>query len=127
MRLALTILAGLLLAYAVLLTALWVGRPREHLLRESLRLLPDVVRLVKRLARDPTVPRRARLGLWLLLGYLVMPFDLVPDFIPVLGYADDVILVSLVLRWVVRTAPAGTIRRQWPGTEAGFAALTRVL
>jgi uncharacterized membrane protein YkvA (DUF1232 family) len=55
-----------------------------------------------------------------------MPFDLIPDFIPVIGYADDAILVCAVLRSVVRRAGPEAIRRHWPGTEAGLAALWRV-
>src|ERR1700746_3591882 len=77
-----------------------------------LRLLPDLLRLLPRLAADRSLPRRVRVGLALLLGYLAFPFDLVPDFIPVLGYADDAIIVAAVLRWVVRQAGAGAIRRQ---------------
>ena len=62
----------------------------------------------------------------LLLAYLAFPFDLVPDFIPVLGYADDAIIVAAVLRWVVRQAGVEAIRRQWPGTHDGFAVLCRI-
>jgi Protein of unknown function (DUF1232) len=61
------------------------------------------------------LPRRGRVGLVLLLAYLPFPFDLVPDFIPVLGYADDAIIVAAVLRWAVRQAGIEAIRRQWPG------------
>jgi hypothetical protein len=67
-----------------------------------------------------------RAGLVLLLAYLAFPLDLVPDFIPVLGYADDAIIVATVLRWAVRQAGIGAIRRQWPGTDDGFAALCRI-
>jgi uncharacterized membrane protein YkvA (DUF1232 family) len=75
------------------------------------------------LAGDASVPRAARVRLWLLLGYLAIPIDLVPDFVPVLGYADDAIIVSLVLRSVVRHAGAPVVRRHWPGTDDGLAAL----
>jgi uncharacterized membrane protein YkvA (DUF1232 family) len=91
-----------------------------------LRLLPDLLRMLRRLAADPTVPRTVRLRLWLLLAYLAIPFDLVPDFVPVLGYADDAIIVSLVLRSVVRRAGEPAIRRHWPGTDDGLAALARL-
>src|SRR6185436_20827469 len=95
-------------------------------LGEALRLLPDLLRLLRRLAADANVPRAARVRLMLLLGYLAIPLDLVPDFVPVLGYADDAIIVSLVLRSVVRRAGAPLIRRRWPGTEDGLAALARL-
>jgi uncharacterized membrane protein YkvA (DUF1232 family) len=118
--------AGLLLAWLALIAVLVIARPRGGLLREALRLLPDLLRLLPRLAADRSLPRRARVGLALLLVYLAFPFDLVPDFIPVLGYADDAIIVAAVLRWVVRQAGVEAIRRQWPGSGDGFAALCRI-
>jgi len=126
MTLVLTIAMGLALTYVVLLGALLMTRPRGNLLGEALRLLPDLLRLLRRLAGDAGVPRAARVRLWLLLGYLAIPIDLVPDFVPVLGYADDAIIVSLVLRSVVRHAGAPVVRRHWPGTDDGLAALGRL-
>jgi uncharacterized membrane protein YkvA (DUF1232 family) len=126
MTLVLTIASGLVLTYLVLLATLLVIRPKGNLLGEALRLLPDLVRLLRHLAADPAVPHAARVRLWLLLGYLALPIDLVPDFVPVLGYADDAIIVSLVLRSIVRTAGAPAVRRHWPGTDAGLAALGRL-
>ncbi|GEA87614.1 YkvA family protein [Cellulomonas cellasea] len=120
-------LGGLLLVWLVLLAVLWVSRPDELRLRELLRLLPDVVRLVRRLAADPTLPRAVRMRLWLLLGYLALPVDLVPDVIPVLGYADDAVVVALVLRSVVRRAGPEGLERHWPGTPAGLAAVRRLV
>jgi uncharacterized membrane protein YkvA (DUF1232 family) len=126
MTLVATIAIGLALAYLVLLGALLVARPKGNLLGETLRLLPDLLRLLRRLAADRCVPRAARVRLWLLLGYVAIPIDLVPDFVPVLGYADDAIIVSLVLRSVMRRAGAPVIRRHWPGTDDGLAALGRL-
>ncbi len=120
------VLAGVLLLWLVLVVALVVARPRGHALTEALRLLPDVVRLVSRLARDPSLPRGVRIRLWLLLGYLALPVDLVPDFVPVLGFADDAIIVMVTLRSVVRRAGDTALFRHWPGTPAGLAALRRL-
>ncbi|MEX5717007.1 YkvA family protein [Geodermatophilus maliterrae] len=119
------VLGGLLLCWLVLMAALWTTCPDELRLRELLRLLPDVLRLVRRLAGDGTLPRGVRVRLWLLLAYLAFPIDLVPDFVPVLGHADDAIVVALVLRSVVRRAGADAIDRHWPGTPDGLAALRR--
>nr|WP_205693394.1 YkvA family protein [Cellulomonas sp. IC4_254] len=120
------VLGGVLLLWLALVVALWATRPDELRLRELLRLLPDVVRLVRRLAADRTLDRGVRVRLWLLLGYLALPFDLVPDVIPVLGWADDAVVVALVLRSVVRRAGPDALDRHWPGSPEGLAALRRV-
>jgi uncharacterized membrane protein YkvA (DUF1232 family) len=115
--------AGMVVTYLVLLAALLVARPKGNLLGVTVRLLPDVLRLLGRLVADSSVPRSARVRLSLLLAYLAIPFDLVPDFVPVLGYADDAIIVSIVLRSVVRRAGAPAVQRHWPGTADGLATL----
>ena len=118
--------AALVLAWIVLVVALVIVRPRSGLLREAMRILPDVLRLVRRLAADKTLPRGVRVLLGLLLAYLAMPFDLIPDFVPVLGYADDAIIVTAVLRSVVRRAGIDAVRAHWPGSDDGFDALCRL-
>ncbi len=118
--------AALLLTWFALLAVLVIARPKGGLLREALRVLPDVLRLVRRLAADKTLPRGVRVRLGLLLAYLAVPIDLVPDFIPVLGYADDAIIVTAVLRSVVRRAGLDAVRVHWPGTDGGFAAVARL-
>ncbi len=120
---------GLLLLWAGLVLALWLLARRDQRtgsLREALRLLPDVVRLLRALAADPDLPRGVRLRLVLLLGYLLMPLDLVPDVIPVVGWADDVVVVALALRSVVRRAGPGALDRHWPGTPDGLAVVRRL-
>lgn len=114
------------LSWLALLIALIVVRPRAGLLREAIRILPDVLRLIRRLAADRSLPRGVRIRLALLLAYLAMPFDLIPDFVPVLGYADDAIIVTAVLRSVVRRAGMDAVRAHWPGSDDGFAALSRL-
>jgi uncharacterized membrane protein YkvA (DUF1232 family) len=63
--------------------------------------------------------------LWLLLIYLAVPIDLIPDFIPVIGYADDAIIVALALRSVARRAGSQALHRHWPGSPAGLTAVMR--
>ncbi len=121
--------AGVLLLWLALLTALWIIRrdsADQTTLRETLRLLPDVIRLLRRLATDTDLPRGVRLRLWLLLGYLLLPFDLIPDFVPVLGFADDALVVALALRSVTRRAGADALARHWPGTPAGLRTVQRL-
>jgi len=123
-RILIGVAIGLGAAWLVLVVILGLARPKGSLLK--MRLLPDTFRLLRRLAADRTLPRGVRIRLWLLFGYLALPFDLIPDFIPVIGYADDAIIVAFVLRSVVRRAGADAIRRHWPGTEDGLATLHRV-
>lgn len=117
---------GLALLWLGGLAVLVIARPHGSLLFEAVRLLPDLLRLISRLARDTGLPYGVRVRLWLLLAYLALPIDLVPDLIPVLGYADDVIVVALVLRSVVRRAGPGALERHWPGTPDGLAAVRRL-
>jgi uncharacterized membrane protein YkvA (DUF1232 family) len=125
-RASIAVVGGLLLLWLVLVLLLWRARPGEVGAREALRLLPDVVRLVRRLAADRVLPRGVRVRLWLLLVYLLSPIDLVPDFLPVIGYADDVVVVAWALRAVVRRAGPEALERHWPGTPAGLAVVTRL-
>jgi uncharacterized membrane protein YkvA (DUF1232 family) len=128
-QIVLTVLGGLLLVWVLLVAALLVVARREDRrvdLREALRLVPDVVRLVRRLAGDPSLPRGVRWRLVGLLGYLALPIDLVPDVIPVIGFADDVVVVALVLRSVVRRAGPEALDRHWPGTPEGLALVRRL-
>jgi uncharacterized membrane protein YkvA (DUF1232 family) len=122
------ILSGLLLLWLSLLAALWFSSRAQDPVRlqDALRLVPDVIRLLRRLAADPTLPRGVRIRLALLLAYLLMPIDLVPDFIPVIGYADDAIIIAFALRATVRAAGSDALTRHWPGTEAGLRTLQRL-
>jgi uncharacterized membrane protein YkvA (DUF1232 family) len=126
MNLLVALASGVLLVWLALIVVLVMVRPRGGVLREALRLLPDLLRLLTRLAADRELPRKVRAGLAVLLVYLASPIDLIPDFIPVLGYADDAVIVALALRWVVRRAGVAAVRRNWPGTDDGFAVLCRI-
>ncbi|MEV4655161.1 YkvA family protein [Micromonospora sp. NPDC049301] len=118
---------GLLVVWLALIAALLLaGRRYERPgLGEMLRLLPDLLRLLKRLAGDKSLPGGVRVRLWLLLAYLAVPIDLIPDFIPVIGYADDAIIVALALRSVARRAGVQALGRHWPGSSAGLGAVLR--
>ena len=89
-------------------------------------LVPDCVVLLTRLVRDPRVPRRSKVLVAALLPYLALPFDLIPDFIPVVGQLDDAILVALVLRRVVLRTDPELLRELWPGPEASLQIVLRL-
>jgi uncharacterized membrane protein YkvA (DUF1232 family) len=126
LTIGLAVLGGLLLAWLALAYVLARAARGRVGLGEVLRLLPDLLRLVGRLARDRSLPRGVRARLWLLIGYLAMPIDVIPDFVPVIGYADDVIVVALVLRSVLRRAGPDALARHWPGTPDGLAVVLRL-
>src|SRR3954464_9502908 len=90
---------------------------RRNDARALASFIPDCVVLVSRLARDDRVSRRRKLILLALVAYLALPFDLVPDFIPVAGQLDDAIVVALVLRHFVKMRGERMIRELWPGPE----------
>lgn len=123
---ALGVVAGVVLLWLALVVVLWSTKPDDVGLRDAARLLPDILRLLKRLATDPGIERGVRVRLALLLAYLALPFDLIPDFIPVLGYADDAIIVAVVLRSVTRRAGPEAVAKHWPGTPEGLAAVRRL-
>ncbi|MGQ4371936.1 YkvA family protein [Streptomyces violaceoruber] len=117
---------ALLATWLTLVIALLLVRPKGALLTEAVRLLPDLIRLLRRLAADKTLPRGVRIRLGALMVYLALPIDLIPDFLPVIGYADDAIIVAFTLRSVVRRAGIDAVRAHWPGTDDGFTALARL-
>lgn len=129
MKVVVPVLVGLVVLWVLLVAALYVGARRtgrRMSLREVVRLVPDVVRLLRRVAADPTVPRRIRVGLWLLLAYVVLPIDVVPDFIPVIGLADEAVVIAVALRYLARRLGSETLERNWPGTPDGLAAVRRL-
>jgi uncharacterized membrane protein YkvA (DUF1232 family) len=120
----LIVAAAIVVVYAAFVVALIVaGRRRDA--RDVARFIPDCIVLLKRLLGDPRVPRRHKLLLGALVGYLAFPIDLVPDFIPVAGQIDDVLVVVLALRVVLRASRGELLREHWPGPETSLAFVLR--
>jgi uncharacterized membrane protein YkvA (DUF1232 family) len=103
-----------------------VIRGRREDARALATFIPDCIVLVTRLARDPRVPRRRKLLLIALIGYLALPLDLVPDFIPVAGQLDDAVIVALVLRHFIRADGEPMMRELWPGPEPSLDLILRL-
>jgi uncharacterized membrane protein YkvA (DUF1232 family) len=122
---AVAAVAVLTAVYAALIAVLAVGA-RQWDIRVIARLVPYGAILFKRLLADPRVPRRWKVASALALVYLALPFDLVPDFIPVAGQLDDAILVALVLRGLLRSAGPVLLREHWPGPAALLVPLERL-
>jgi uncharacterized membrane protein YkvA (DUF1232 family) len=112
-------------ALAVLL--IWRLAPGRSSLVDAVRLLPDVLRLAAGLARDPATPASCRLALAGLAVWIASPIDLIPEFVPVVGPLDDIVVAAIVLRWVGRRVGEEALRAHWPGTDEGFGLVRRLL
>lgn len=121
------VILGLVVAWLALLVLLWLIRPRDVGARELARLVPDILRLVRDLVTDRSTPRGVQVSLVILLVWLISPIDLVPEFIPVLGPLDDVIVAVVILRYVRRRLGEVEMRRHWRGTDEGWALVERLV
>jgi uncharacterized membrane protein YkvA (DUF1232 family) len=121
------IVVALVALWALLLVVFWALRPKGVSVRELLGLIPDVLRLLRSVIGDRSAPLDVRLVLVGLLAWIVSPIDLIPEFIPVLGPLDDVIVAVVAMRYVRRRIGVEDLRRRWAGSDAGFALLIRVI
>jgi len=121
----LTLLIGALAAYAAAVLVLVVAGRREHA-RALAGFVPDCAVLFARLMRDPSLSRHRKLAVAAVAAYLASPIDLVPDFLPVAGQADDAVLVALALRWLARRGGAEAIARLWPGPPSSLRVVLRL-
>lgn len=120
-------LAGLVLAWVAFVALLWLKRPRDVALAELVSVVPDVLRLIRRLLLDQSSPRGVRIALVLLLVWLVSPVDVIPEFLPVIGPLDDVVVAVLILRYVHRHLGTQALRASWGGSDTGFRLLLGIL
>jgi uncharacterized membrane protein YkvA (DUF1232 family) len=111
--------------YAAFVVWLLLSTRREDA-RALAGFIPDCLILFRRLLGDDRVPRRSKLLVAALIGYLAMPFDLVPDFIPIVGQLDDAIIVAFVLRAVLQASGPDLLREHWPGPTTSLNALARL-
>ena len=89
----------------------------RRLLGEATSMFPQMIKLIWRLLRDPRVPVRTKIAVAAAAGYLVSPVDLIPEFIPVVGLADDLLLIALVIRHMVETAGEEVVLEHWDGSR----------
>jgi uncharacterized membrane protein YkvA (DUF1232 family) len=127
LRPMLGLVLGLVVAWALLVGLLWVLRPRDVGVRETLAVVPDLIRLVRDLIADSATPLDVRITLAAMLAYLVSPIDLVPELIPVIGQLDDVVVGVLALRYTRRRLGSEVLRSRWQGSASGFDLLERIL
>jgi uncharacterized membrane protein YkvA (DUF1232 family) len=103
------------------------GVPAQTRLKEYALLLPRLLKLVWRLARDPRVPARTKALLFMLGGYLASPIDIVPDFIPGVGQLDDIVLIAVVLDKLVNRVPREVVMDHWEGDEDILDVVSQIL
>jgi uncharacterized membrane protein YkvA (DUF1232 family) len=124
-QIALLAASGIIVLFVAFIAwLLAVGRHSDA--RALAGFVPDCAVLFQRLLRDRRVPRASKVLLASLAVYLVIPIDLVPDFIPVAGQLDDAILVAFVLRRLLRTTDEEVIAAHWPGPAASLNLLLRI-
>ncbi len=121
------ILVGLALAWAGFVALLWVLRPRDTSLRELLAVVPDLLRLLRDLVGDRSTPLDVRAVIVVLVAWIVSPIDLIPEFIPVLGPLDDLVVAIVALRYVRRRMGSQALRQRWPGSPDTFEVLARAI
>lgn len=125
-RVVVGVVVAALALWAIFAVTLIAVRPRAVDFGEARRAVPDAIRLLRSLHGDRSLPSGVRWWLRALLVYLALPIDLIPDFVPVLGYADDVIIVALVLRRVARLSGVAAIEQHWTGGADGLAVVRRL-
>ena len=123
----LTILLALVVLWGVTLVVFWLLRPKGVTIRDLVGLIPDILRLLRSLIGDRTAPLDVRLVMVGLVAWILSPIDLIPEFIPVLGPMDDVVVAIVALRYVRRRVGTADLRRRWTGSDAGFAMLLTVI
>ena len=121
------LLVSLVALWALLLLILWLLRPKAVPARELLAIVPDSIRLIRGLITDPAVPLDVRAVLVGLLIWILSPIDLIPEFIPVLGPLDDVVVAIVAMRYVRRRLDFTEIALRWPGSANGLAVLSGVI
>ncbi len=127
MDLFIGIAAGIAILWAAALVLFWLLRPKGTSTREVIGVIPDLVRMLRSIVADPASPLDVRVVLIGLLLWILSPIDLIPEFIPVLGPLDDIIVAVVALRYVRRRMGISALRSRWSGSPEGFAILLRVI
>jgi uncharacterized membrane protein YkvA (DUF1232 family) len=121
------VIGAVLALWVALLVLFWLLRPKDVPVSEVIRLIPDVLRLLRAIVGDRSTPLDVRLVLVGLLAWIVSPIDLIPEFIPVLGPLDDIVVAVVAWRYVRRRMGVESLQQRWSGTHDGFRLLLRAI
>jgi uncharacterized membrane protein YkvA (DUF1232 family) len=127
MNVLLAVLAAVVALWVALLAVFWLARPKGVPMRTVVATIPDLVRLLRSLVTDPSVPLDVRLVLVGLIAWIVSPIDLIPEFIPGLGPIDDIVVAVAALRYVRRRVGLPELRARWKGSPEGFSVIARLV
>jgi uncharacterized membrane protein YkvA (DUF1232 family) len=122
-----TVILGVIALWIALLVVFWFLRPKGASARDIAAVVPDLLRLLRSLISDGSVPADVRAVLIGLIAWIVSPVDLIPEFIPGLGPLDDIIVAIVAMRYVRRRLGVEALHARWVGSEEGFALLIRVI
>ena len=111
--------------WAVALVGLMLAG-RRLAARRLVTAVPDLLALLKGLLRDPRVPRRSKFWVGFAFVWVLSPIDLIPEFLPVIGPLDDIVVVVLVLRHLLKTTPPGVLAEHWRGDPEVLARTLRL-
>jgi len=126
-RVIIGIVVGIAALWVAVLVLFWLFRPKGVAVREVLAIVPDVLRLLRSLIGDRSAPLDVRVVLVGLVAWIISPIDLIPEFIPVLGPIDDIVVAVVAMRFVRRRMGVEDLRRRWSGSPDSFALLLRVI
>ena len=116
-----------LILWVAIVALLWLHRPSRELALPAVRMLPDVLRLIRRLIVDPTTPRSVKVALAFLALWIGSPIDLIPEFLPGIGPVDDIVAAAVILGWAGRRVGRDRLEAAWSGGPESFEVLTRLL
>jgi|SRR5437763_8077320 len=127
LRLLVGFVGVVLVGWILMAMAVARARPPEGIEGGTLRIVPDLLRLLRNLARDRTLPRSVRWRLGIALAYNLQPFNLIPDVVPVIGFADNLVITAWALRSALKAAGPRAVERHWTGTADGLALVRRLV
>jgi len=121
------VIVAVLILWVAVVALLWLHRPSRELALPAVRMLPDVLRLIRRLIVDPTTPRSVKVALAFLALWIASPIDLIPEFLPGIGPLDDIVAAAVILGWAGRRVGRDRLEAAWSGGPESFEVLRRLL
>ncbi len=115
------------LLWVVVVLVLWLHRPSRELALPAVRMLPDILRLIRRLVVDPDTPTGVKLALGFLAVWIASPIDLIPEFLPGIGPLDDIVAAAVILGWAGRRLGRDRLEAAWSGSPESFDIVVRLL